>query len=226
MYNENFASGGITNENPLLLVKWSDESGINTVGNGIGHDLTGILTFTQDESDKTYNLNDFYEADLDNFRSGRINYPLQKLPVGKHSVKVKAWDVFNNMGEGSTEFIVAADEKMALAQVLNYPNPFTTHTEFMFEHNLPGQELEVLIQIYTVSGKLVKSISSDLSSAENDGFRVRGIEWDGLDEFGDRLGRGVYVYKVTVRATGPAAASSESPKIQKNSEYQKLVILK
>ena len=226
MNNENFASGGLTDENPLLLVKLSDSSGINTVGNGIGHDLTGILTFTQDESDKTYNLNDFYEAELDNFRLGRINYPLQKLPVGKHTVKVKAWDVFNNMGEGSTEFIVASDEKMALAQVLNYPNPFTTHTEFMFEHNLPGQELEVLIQIYTVSGKLVKSISSDLSSAENDGFRVRGIEWDGLDEYGDRLGRGVYVYKVTVRATGPAAAGSESPKIQKNSEYQKLVILK
>ena len=226
MNTENFASGGITDENPLLLVKLSDSSGINTVGNGIGHDLTGILTFTQDESDKTYNLNDFYEADLDNFRSGKINYPLQKLPVGKHTVKVKAWDVFNNMGEGSAEFIVASDEKMALAQVLNYPNPFTTHTEFMFEHNLPGQDLEVLIQIYTVSGKLVKSISSDLGSAENDGFRVRGIEWDGLDEYGDRLGSGVYVYRVTVRATGPASAGSETPRIQKNSEYQKLVILK
>jgi hypothetical protein len=226
MNNENFASGGMTDENPLLYVRLNDDSGINTVGNGIGHDLTGVLTYIQDEEDNIYNLNDFYEADLNDFRSGKINYPLQKLPVGKHLVKVKAWDVFNNMGEGSTEFIVASDDKMALAQVLNYPNPFTTHTEFMFEHNLPGQELEVLIQIYSVSGKLVKTISSDLSSAENDGYRVRGIDWDGLDEYGDRLGRGVYVYKVTVRATGPAAAGSESPKIQKNSEYQKLVILK
>ncbi len=226
MNNENFASGGITDENPLLFVKLKDDSGINTVGNGIGHDLTGLLTYIQDEHENIYSLNDFYEANMDDFTSGTINYPLQSLPVGKHTMKVKAWDVYNNMGEGSTEFIVAADAKMALAQVLNYPNPFTTHTEFMFEHNLPGQELEVLIQIFTVSGKIVKTISQDLSTAENDGYRARGIEWDGLDDFGDRLGRGVYVYKVTVRATGPAPSGSEEPTIQKNSEYQKLVILK
>lgn len=226
MNNDDFASGGITDNKPLLYVKLADESGINTVGNGIGHDLTGLLTFVQDENENSYNLNDFYEANIDDFTKGTINYPLQNLPVGKHLVKVKAWDVYNNMGEGSTEFIVASNAEMALAHVLNYPNPFTTHTEFMFEHNLPGQELEVLVQIYTVSGKLVKSISQDLTAAENDGYRVRGIEWDGLDEYGDRLGRGVYVYKVTLRATGPAASGTEEPTVQKNSEYQKLVILK
>jgi hypothetical protein len=226
MNNDDFASGGITDNKPLLYVKLADESGINTVGNGIGHDLTGLLTFVQDENENSYNLNDFYEANIDDFTTGTINYPLQNLPVGKHLVKVKAWDVYNNMGEGSTEFIVASNAEMALAHVLNYPNPFTTHTEFMFEHNLPGQELEVLIQIYTVSGKLVKSISQDVTASENDGYRVRGIEWDGLDEYGDRLGRGVYVYKVTLRATGPAASGTEEPTVQKNSEYQKLVILK
>lgn len=226
MNNEDFASGGITDEKPLLLVKLKDESGINTVGNGIGHDLTGMLTFIQDENENIYNLNDYYEADLDDFTSGTVNYPLSKLPVGKHILKVKAWDVFNNMGEGSTEFIVASNANMALEKVLNYPNPFTTKTEFMFEHNLPGQELEVLVQIYTVSGKIVKSIRKELTPIENDGYRVRGIEWDGLDEYGDRLGRGVYIYKVTLRATGPAPSGSEQPRIQKNSDYQKLVILK
>jgi hypothetical protein len=98
---------------------------------------------------------------------------------------VQAKDRSNNLS-GALDYNIAFEviNKPMITNLLNYPNPFTTHTEFMFEHNLPGQDLEVLIQIYTVSGKLVKSISSDLSSAENDGFRVRGIEWDGLDEFG------------------------------------------
>ena len=226
MNNENFASGGITNSNPLLLVKLSDESGINTVGNGIGHDLTGLLSFIQDDDEKIYNLNDFYEADIDDFTSGTINYPIQNLPDGKHIMKVKAWDVYNNMGEGQTEFVVASNSTMALNHIFNYPNPFTTHTEFMFEHNLPAQDLEVLIQIYTVSGKLVKTISKDINSTDNNGFRVSGIEWDGLDDFGDKLAKGVYIYKLTVRSEGLTNSNSDQSTVQKNSEFQKLVILR
>jgi hypothetical protein len=226
MNNENFASGGVTNANPLLFVKLNDESGINTVGNGIGHDLTGLLTFIQDDDENIYNLNDFYEANIDDFTSGTINYPIQNLPDGKHLMKVKAWDVYNNLGEGQTEFIVASSASMALNHIFNYPNPFTTHTEFMFEHNLPGQDLEVLIQVYTVSGKLVKTISKDISSTENNGFRVSGIEWDGLDDFGDKLAKGVYIYKLTLRSEGLNSSLSDQSTIQKNSEFQKLVILR
>ena len=226
MNNENFASGGVTDANPLLLVKLSDDSGINTVGNGIGHDLTGILTFVQDGVEHSYNLNDFYEANMDDFTSGKVNYPLSDLPEGPHTAHVKAWDVHNNMGEGSTEFIVASNANMALEHVLNYPNPFTTHTEFMFEHNLPYQDLDVMVQIYTVSGKLVKTIQHNISAAENTGYRVTGIDWDGLDDYGDRIGRGAYIYKVNVRAIGPAASGTESPTINQRSEYQKLVILR
>lgn len=226
MNNEDFASGGITDNKPLLLVKLSDDSGINTVGNGIGHDLTGILTFIQDGKEVSYNLNDFYEANMDDFTAGKVNYPLKDLPEGPHTAHVKAWDVYNNMGEGMTEFVVASNAEMALDHVLNYPNPFTTHTEFMFEHNLPYQELDVLVQIYTVSGKLIKTIKHNVSAAENNGYRITGIDWDGLDEYGDRIGRGAYIYKVTVRATGPAVADSESPAVKQSSEYQKLVILR
>ncbi|TVR77164.1 MAG: T9SS C-terminal target domain-containing protein [Chitinophagaceae bacterium] len=210
MNDETFVFGGITDPNPLLYVKLRDESGINTVGSGIGHDLTAVLN---DDTRNVLVLNDFYEADLDNFRRGTINYPLSKLPEGRHSVRVKAWDVHNNSGEGYTEFVVSSSAEMALNHVYNYPNPFTTSTNFMFEHNQPGQILDVQVQIFTVTGKLIKSIHQEVVS---EGYRVDNIHWDGLDDFGDKIGRGVYVYKVNVRSSSGLNAH----------KFEKLVILR
>jgi len=220
MNTEDFARGGITDNNPKLLVKLYDENGINTVGNSIGHDLTAKLITPKQGEELEYILNDFYESTKDDYTRGTVVYPLKDLEPGLHTVTVKAWDVFNNPGEGSTEFVVAESADMALAHVLNYPNPFTTSTNFQFEHNLPYQSLEVQVQIYTVSGKLVKTISHDISAEGNNGYRVDDIHWDGLDDFGDRIGKGVYIYKVLVQADGA------TENVKQSSEFQKLVILK
>jgi len=208
--DEKFAFGGITNENPLLIVKLTDSSGINTVGNGIGHDLTAVLN---EETKNTIILNDFYEAALDNYQKGEVRYPFANLEPGRYELKVKAWDVYNNSSEEYTEFVVALSEELALAHVLNYPNPFTTSTRFQFEHNRPGDMLDVQVQIYTISGKLIKTIDTEVFSQ---GYRVDNIEWNGRDDFGDRIGRGVYIYKLKVRTPDGKTAN----------QFEKLVILK
>lgn len=214
MNDEEFVFGGITSSEPTLLVKLSDNLGINTAGAGIGHDITGNL---DENTQKTYILNDFYQSEIDNPRKGEVRYPLADIAEGRHNIKVKAWDVSNNSAEGYTEFVVARRAEIALAQVLNYPNPFTTYTEFQFEHNFAGQPLDVMVQIFTTSGQLVKTIHENV---QPEGYRVRGIEWDGTDDFGERIGKGVYVYRVTVQTeTGSEAISTES-------EFEKLVILK
>ncbi len=212
MNDENFAFGGVTDEQPVMLVKLEDNSGINTVGNGIGHDITGVVN---EDAQGTLTLNEFYEADLDSYQSGSLRYPLLNLEPGRHSVRVKAWDVHNNSGEGYTEFLVAESAQLALSQVLNYPNPFTTRTEFMFEHNRPGDVMQVLIEIFTVSGKRVKTIVQDVVT---DGYRIDGIVWDGLDDFGDTIGRGVYVYKVSVRSVSDPSTRATA--------FEKLVLLR
>ncbi|MCH2023204.1 MAG: type IX secretion system sortase PorU [Saprospiraceae bacterium] len=219
MNTEEFASGGITDNNPKILAKLYDENGINTVGNSIGHDLTGHLTSPQLNVEE-YILNDFYESTIDDFTRGTAIYPLKNLEPGLHIIKVKAWDVYNNPGEGSTEFVVAESADLALDHVLNYPNPFTTNTNFQFEHNFPYQPLEVQVQIYTVSGKLIKTINRDIAAESNNGYRISDIHWDGLDDYGDKIGRGVYVYKIFVQLQG----SSEQTK--QSSKFEKLVILK
>lgn len=208
--DENFVNGGITNETPILIAQLFDESGINTVGTGIGHDITAILN---DETANAKVLNQFYEADLDTYQSGVVRYQMQPLEPGLHTLTFKAWDVNNNSSETKIEFNVQAAEDVALKHLLNYPNPFTTYTEFLFEHNQVCASLDVKIEIFTVTGRLIKTIIQDVKTQ---GFRVEGIPWDGRDEFGDQLAKGVYVYRLTVR--NPDGDSAQ--------EMQKLYLLK
>ena len=209
MNDESFVYGGTTNESPSLLAIVSDTNGINTVGNGIGHDITAVL---DDNSTSTINLNDFYQADLDSYQSGRVVYPFSGLSEGTHTLKLKIWDVYNNSSEAYTEFVVSESAQLALEHVLNYPNPFTTRTSFMFEHNQACNSLDVQVQVFTVSGKLVKTINETVISS---GFRNDQVEWDGLDDYGQKIGRGVYLYNLKVK----------TPDGQKAEQIERLVIL-
>ncbi len=205
-----FVSGGSTNTTPIILAKLQDENGINTVGNGVGHNLTAII---DGNSAKPIVLNDFYESNLDTYTSGEVRYPLSTLSLGDHTLTVKAWDVFNNSNEETIQFTVAEDSKIALSHLLNYPNPFTTNTSFIYEHNQACQQLDARVQIFTVSGKLVKTIESSFYAT---GFRGADIPWDGKDDFGNSIGKGTYIYKLELR----------NEKGQRAESFQKLVILK
>ena len=210
-----FVTGGITDDDPKILVKCSDDNGMNVSGTSLGHDLAAVL---DDNVSASLILNEFYESELDNPLRGRALYPLRNLAPGRHTLRVKGWDIANNSGEGYTEFVVAEDGKAALDHVLNYPNPFTTNTSFQFEHNLAGQLMDVQISIFSVSGKLVKTIQHN---ATPESYRVTDITWDGRDEYGDQLAKGVYVYRVKVRGTDIAGQQ-----VLAESDYEKLVILK
>lgn len=210
MNDDKFVSGGITDADPDIYAVISDSNGVNTVGNGIGHDIAAVLDAN---TDNTIVLNDYYEADLNSYRSGTVRYPLSDLDEGLHTLNIKVWDVYNNSSTSYTEFFVTSSAVLALDHVLNYPNPFTTNTAFYFENNKCCQDLEVQIQIFTVSGKLVKTINTHV---QTEGYKSDGISWDGKDDFGDEIGKGVYIYRVKVRTSEGETAD----------KYEKLVILK
>ena len=95
--NENsFVNGGMTNSTPTLIANVFDSSGINTVGSGIGHDITVIL---DNNNAAPIVLNDFYTADLDTYQSGEIRYHFPSIDAGPHQLTFKIWDVFNNSSE-------------------------------------------------------------------------------------------------------------------------------
>jgi flagellar hook assembly protein FlgD len=89
--------------------------------------------------------------------------------------------------------------KSAITQVINYPNPFTTKTRFVF--TLTGARIPDVftIRIYTVSGKIVKEIHKEELGNIHIGNNITDYYWDGTDNFGDRLANGVYFYQVTVK---------------------------
>ncbi|MDW5290459.1 type IX secretion system sortase PorU [Formosa sp. PL04] len=198
MNDENFVTGGITNESPSLLVKLEDENGINTAS-GIGHDIVAII-----DGDETnpYVLNDYYQTEIDDYQRGVVTYPFRDLEPGLHTLSVKAWDVYNNSSVSEIQFVVYDEnESLVISNVLNYPNPFVNYTEFWFNHNSSGP-LDVSIQIFTVSGKLVRTINGQTNVLANGGSSSlsRDIVWDGRDDFGDKIGKGVYVYKLKVKS--------------------------
>ena len=209
MNDENFVNGGLTDSNPLFLANINDENGINTTGNGIGHNITLII---DGNTAAPIILNNFYEADLDTYQSGKVSYRLSELEEGPHQLVFKVWDVNNNSSESILDFIVVAEEEIGISHLLNYPNPFTTNTDFYFEHNQVCNSLDVKVEIFTVSGKLVKTIIETVHTA---GFRSDGINWNGRDEYGDKLGRGVYVYRLSI----------ETEQGNKAEKIEKLVIL-
>jgi hypothetical protein len=207
--DETFVSGGTTNESPFLLANLEDENGINTAS-GIGHDIVAIL---DGDVSNPYLLNDYYQTNLDDYTKGTLRFPFRNLSVGLHSITFKAWDVYNNPIAAEIQFIVVGDETMTLTHVLNYPNPFVNYTEFWFSHNRPFEPLEVQVQVMTITGKVVWTRNQIITT---EGFLSKEITWDGKDDFGNKIGKGVYVYKLTVKSNLTNT---------KTEKFEKLVIL-
>ncbi len=205
-----FVFGGRVTKEPYLIAKLSDESGINVSSLNIENNLTA----TVDKSNEfQYQLGTYYQTDLNTYKTGQVNYQLKGIKNGTHSLEMSASDNHNNKNSTYTEFIIEDNEELALDHVLNYPNPFTSNTGFYFEQNHLQSNLQILIQIFTISGKLVKSITTSAVASQK---RIGPINWDGKDDYGDNIGRGVYLYKVKVIASDGTTAQ----------EIQKLVILK
>ena len=212
-----FVDGGLTHPDPVLIVHLMDENGINVVGNSIGHDIEAIL---DDNSKDIYVLNDFYTGVLDAPNQGEVRFPFKKLSEGSHKLSLKAWDVANNANEEILQFVVSNSASIALKNVLNYPNPFTDNTCFQFNHSLGNIPLDVKVDIYTITGQKVKSIEALWTGAET--LQLGDcISWDGNDDFGDPLARGIYLYRISV-STG----INTSQPIIGESKFEKLVILK
>ncbi len=186
----NFVSGGKTGKSTTLLAYLSDENGINTVGTGIGHDITAVL---DDDYSNVMVLNNYYKADKNAYTSGKVEFPFQNLSVGKHKLKLKAWDVANNSSEAVIEFEVSGE--FAISSVTAYPNPANDYAYFTFEHNQAGATLDIVIEIFDQTGRRVDYISQQVGS---NGTKSNPIRWD-FNETQIALRSGIYVYRVSAK---------------------------
>lgn len=202
-----FVSGGITNENPVFYAFVKDKNGINTTGAGIGHDIVATITGA---TNKTYNLNSYYDTPFDADDYGTIVYRFYGLNEGVHHLNFRVWDIYNNSTNVSLDFNVVKSSNMTIENIFNTPNPMSDHTRFSFEHNQKG-DIDVTINIYNISGQLVKTLNDSRFGTST---RIEPIYWDGTSDSGSTLPSGVYIYNVTMTNSNN----------EKQSGYSKLVI--
>ena len=129
------------------------------------------------------------------------------MTEGNHSLTIKAWDNFNNSSEKTLLFQVLTGGKFVLKNLYNYPNPFSAATNITLEHNRPDNDLNITINIFNIDGRIIRIIRTRV---EPSGYTLPPLNWDGNDEGGRRVGKGMYPYTVTIvtgnrdvaRATG------------------------
>jgi len=225
MNNTNFANGGITDQNPMLLACVKDNIGINSTGAGIGHDITVIL---DGDIINTTALNDYFSSgdgngcsfgDLQDYQKGSVTFPFRNLTPGEHQLVFKVWDINNNSTSSTLNFVVKdeSEKKLTVNRLLNWPNPFTNKTYVQFEHNC-DDILDVNVQIYTITGKIVRTLSTSISAEPFlQGFRTprQAIEWDGKDDFGDTVAKGTYIFKIFARSQNQEKCSGSATAVEK-----------
>ncbi len=186
-----FRSGDIVSANPMVIADLDDEHGINTSGGGVGHRIEAWL----DNNPEGIDLTEYYKSKLDTYKQGELVYPLGELSPGTHTIRLRAWDTYNNSSQSETVFDVVNSVGLRLTSVFNYPNPFSSTTVFSLEHNQLGS-VDAEVKIYTVAGRLIQTVE-----AKNVNNQIINISWDGRDRDGDVIANGVYLYKAIVKTT-------------------------
>jgi hypothetical protein len=197
------------NQTPYFYAEISDEDGINTAGSGIGHDLQ--LTI-DGQLATTYNLNNYFQFDFGNYRSGHVGFSIPALEEGEHRLLFRAWDVLNNPTTSELTFTVQSGLSPTDIDVVSSRNPAKTSTTFIITHDRIGSQLKVVMDVFDTSGRQLWMHSEDCVPTSN----TYTVDWDLCASQGYRLPPGLYIYRVRLSSEGSDVVSKS----------RKLVIVK
>lgn len=182
-----FQSGNKVNETPVFFAQISDKNGINTSGNGIGHDLRVVI---DENSSTSYTVNEYFQAAPDSYTTGAVRYKIPALPEGKHTLTFYAWDLLNNSATASLDFEVVKGLTPDIFNVSCYPNPASKSTRFVVAHDRPETVLETTIEVYNLIGRKIWSKTQNT---------VENFTWNLEDSTGTKVQRGVYLYRISIK---------------------------
>ena len=143
--------------------------------------------------------------------SCKVNWSPTLADDGIYTIDVSATDKsLNASGKYNYKIQFEVINKSTITEVLNYPNPFSTATRFVF--TLTGNEIptHMKIQIMTISGKIVREIMLNELGNIHVGRNITDYAWDGKDEFGDQLANGLYLYRVVTNLNGMSIEKRET----------------
>lgn len=205
-----FAGGALeVRPDAVLNVDMYDPSGILITGHS---PQNGIIVTVDENSTTRVDITPSFRYAANSYQGGRATFQLPNLALGYHRVKVSAAD---NLASGFAasahrssaviDFKVVPIGRLNVTHAYLFPDP-TSSTGAgpggQFVVDAPGAAMNVLLRIYTVSGKLVRTLRT------LGGFNQVQLEWDGLDDEGEALANGVYLFRVNVNATEPDGSSS------------------
>lgn len=199
-----FNDGGITSENILLLAHLFDENGINTSSKHVTNNITASLDDTS-----YFQLNDYYVADLDTYKSGWVAFPINDLSPGEHFITFSASDTYNNISEKTIYFIVSNNGDFIIQELGNYPNPVNNYTNFYVTHNRSGEDIELEFMILKVSGEVVARIGKQFLQSES---TINIYEWRPNKI---NLSKGLYIFSVKMRSLSDGAENQRFQKFIK-----------
>ena len=205
---ENFKDGDPVNETPFFFAEVRDENGINLAGSGLGHDLELRI---DNKPAWTYSLNSHYEA-ID-ITQGTVGFSIPELPEGKHQLQFRVWNILNNSTTDSLYFTVVKGYKPIIFDLRARENPARTSTFFTLIHNLPETVLDVEIGVYDLTGRTVWIHSEKGSSGY---LKLYPVEWNLVNNAGNRVSPGIYIYRATIRTANSRAAT----------QAKKIIVLK
>ncbi|MCR5820885.1 MAG: type IX secretion system sortase PorU [Bacteroidaceae bacterium] len=202
--NEEFTDGDAVNSTPYFVARLEDESGINSDGNGLGHDLELII---DNSASKTYILNDYFTADFGDYTRGSVAFSIPQLEEGDHTLLFRAWDNLNNTSTATLRFVVDPTLPMSILQLAATQNPASTSTSFILSFDRPGSECEFTLEVFDFSGHLLWTYTA--SGASSTGTYA--VPWNLCTSSGFPLGAGIYLYRARVKSDN----SEEVSKTQK-----------
>lgn len=185
-----FVDGSTVPRQGVLLADLYDAQGIYHYDFSLGRNM--MLNSDLSTYDNLI-VNENYEPALNDFRRGRVVIPVFDLTPGTHEFTLKVWDTQDNPSEASLSLVVAED--VFLAQVRNYPNPFTEETWFTLFHEGEDGTFDLVIELFDIQGRHVDRLSKRVTSV---GGAIEPIRWDGRDQSGQQLRSGIYLYRLTL----------------------------
>lgn len=195
-----FVNGDDVNATPYFVAEVKDKDGINASGSGIGHDLQLVI---DNQLAMTYNLNDNFKFDFGSYTSGSTFYSIPTLSEGQHTLRFRAWDILNNPSSVTLTFNVVSSKRPTIVDVNATKNPAKTTTTFIATHDRPGSVVNMKVEIFDMSGRLLHTMSQSTTTNS----ATSAMDWDLTTDSGSKLQTGVYLYRVNVSGEGTALTS-------------------
>lgn len=189
-----FADGDVTGPSPKLYAEVSDPSGINLSEAGIGHSMSLSLDGKTLQGD----ISSYFSPDSEDPGSGSISYQMNDIQPGEHELKLTVWDNANNSSSANLKFSVKAGWLPSISKLTTDVSPAVSSVTFIVNTDAHMGASKCHIEVFNLSG--VKVWSSDATSSYS-GASSASIPWNLRDTSGQRVARGIYIYRATIITT-------------------------